>query len=183
MSLNQRGMSVLVIGGARSGKSRYAQGLAEESGHAPVFVATAEAWDAEMATRIRRHVEARDARWRTVDAPYALVPALAGAAGPGRIVLVDCLTLWLSNLMLRGDDAEAAGRELAALLPRLAGPVIFVSNEVGAGVVPDTPLGRRFRDAQGRLNQEMAAACRAVVLVVAGLPLQLKPRPAPVLGG
>ena len=181
MSLNERGMRVLVIGGARSGKSRYAQELAEGSGRAPVFVATAEAWDDEMAARIRAHVAARDARWRTVEAPYALGDTLAAVAGPVSVVLVDCLTLWLSNLMLRGDDAEAAGRDLAALLPRLAGPAIFVSNEVGAGIVPENALGRRFRDAQGRLNQVMAAACDAVVLVTAGLPVQLKPRPAPVL--
>ncbi len=171
-------MSLLVIGGARSGKSAYAQRMIEESGLAPVFIATAEAWDAEMAERIRLHVAARDARWRTVNAPYDLAAALAEAAVPGRAVLVDCLTLWLSNLMLRGDDIDAAGAALARLVPQLAGPVVFVSNEVGAGIVPDTPLGRRFRDAQGRLNQDIAAVCRSVVQITAGLPLMLKPQAA-----
>ncbi len=179
--MNEPEMSLLVLGGARSGKSGYAQRLAEASGREPVFIATAQAFDAEMGERIRLHVAARDRRWRTVEAPYDLVPALGEAAAPGRIVLVDCLTLWLSNLILRGDEAEAAGAELAGLATGLAGPAIFVSNEVGAGVVPDHPLGRSFRDAQGRLNQRLAAACRAVVLVTAGLPLQLKPRTEPVL--
>ena len=132
-----------------------------------------------MAARIRLHVEARDSRWRTVEAPHDLATALATTAAPGHAVLVDCLTLWLSNRMLRGDNVERAGRELAALVAALAGPVVFVTNEVGAGIVPDNALGRSFRDAQGRLNQEMAAACQAVVQVTVGLPLQLKPRAEP----
>ena len=180
--MNEPGMSLLVLGGARSGKSRYAQRLVEGNARAPVFIATAQAFDDEMATRIGLHVAARDVRWQTLDAPYALVETLAATAAADRIVLVDCLTLWLSNRMLRGDDVDVAGTELAALVPRLAGPVVFVSNEVGSGIVPDNALGRRFRDAQGRLNQDMAAACHTVVQVVAGLPLQLKPRPAPAIG-
>ena len=183
--MNEPSMSLLVIGGARSGKSRYAQQLAERSGLAPVFIATAEAWDDEMSARIQLHVEARDARWRTIEAPYDLAAALVAAAAPTRVVLVDCLTLWLSNLVLRGDDIDGASRHLAGLVAQLTGPVVFVSNEVGSGIVPDTALGRRFRDAQGRLNQEMARACRAVVQVTAGLPLQLKPRAEPTftIGG
>lgn len=173
--------SLLVLGGARSGKSGYAQRLAEASGLAPVFVATAEAWDDEMRARIGLHVAARDARWTTRDAPYDLPAALGDAARPERVVLVDCLTLWLSNLVLRGDDVSAAERALTGLVPRLAGPVVFVSNEVGSGIVPETPLGRCFRDAQGRLNQAMAAACEAVVLVTAGLPQRLKPAPIPAI--
>lgn len=168
---------VLVIGGARSGKSRFAQQLVEASAaSAPLYLATAQALDSEMRVRIDLHVAARDARWRTLEAPYDLAGALAAAA-PGTAVLVDCLTIWLSNLLLRGDDLDEATDDLAALVPRLTGPAVFVSNEVGSGIVPDSALGRRFRDAQGRLNQAMASACDHVVLVAAGLPLQLKPAP------
>ena len=166
--------SVLVLGGARSGKSAYAQARAEASGLDRVFVATAHAYDAEMTERIARHVAARDAAWRTVDAPYDLLAVLAAHAAPGRVLLVDCLTLWLSNLMLRGDDVEAATDALAACVPRLGEGIILVSNEVGWGIVPENALARRFRDAQGRLNQRIAAACDTVVLVAAGLPLVMK---------
>lgn len=165
----------LVLGGARSGKSRHAQRLCETSGRRLVFCATAgEAADPEMTARIARHQAERDGRWHTVKAPLALGPMLAEAAAPDAVVLVDCLTLWLTNVMLAGDDVEAAGKALARGLPALRGPVVFVSNEVGAGIVPDNALARRFRDAQGRLNQDMAAACDVAVLVVAGLPLVLK---------
>ena len=163
-----------MLGGARSGKSAYAQAQAEASGLDRVFVATAHAYDEEMADRIARHVEARDAAWRTIDAPYDLPDALTRHAAPGRVLLVDCLTLWLSNLMLRGDDVEAATRTLAAQVPGLAGTIVFVSNEVGWGIVPENALARRFRDAQGRLNQKVAAACGTVLLVAAGLPLVMK---------
>ena len=164
----------LVLGGARSGKSAHAQARAEASGLERVFVATAHAYDAEMAERIARHVETRDAAWRTVDAPYDLSDVLVRTAAPGRVLLVDCLTLWLSNIMLRGDDVEAATDALAALVPRLTGTMVFVSNEVGWGIVPENALARRFRDAQGRLNQAIAAGCDMVVLVTAGLPLVMK---------
>lgn len=168
----------LVLGGARSGKSRHAQRLCEASGRRLVFCATAgEAGDPEMAARIARHRRERDTRWHTVEAPRALPAQLAEAARPDTIVLVDCLTLWLTNVMLGGEDVEAAGTALVAGLLFLEGPVVFVSNEVGSGIVPDNALARRFRDAQGRLNQAMAAACDAVVLVVAGLPLALKAAP------
>ena len=174
--------SLLVLGGARSGKSGYAQRLAEESGLTLLFLATAQAWDDEMRERIALHVAARgSAGWTTHEVPYDLPAALTALARPGRVVLVDCLTLWLSNLMLRGDDCATAEAALAEQIRHLAGPVVFVSNEVGAGIVPETPLGRSFRDAQGRLNQAMAAACDAVVLVTAGLPRQLKPVPAPAI--
>ena len=166
--------SVLVLGGARSGKSAYAQAQAEASGLDRVFVATAHAYDEEMADRIARHVEARDAAWRTIDAPYDLLDTLTRHAAPGRVLLIDCLTLWLSNIMLRGDDVEAATRALAGHVPRFAGTIVFVSNEVGWGIVPENALARRFRDAQGRLNQRVAAACCTVVLVAAGLPLVMK---------
>lgn len=173
--------SVLVLGGARSGKSGVAQRLVEarvaSGGRDPVFIATAQAHDAEMETRIAAHAAARDTRWRTIDAPFDLVGILEAAARPERILLVDCLTLWLSNLMLRGDDVAAMSSALASLVPRLQASAVFVSNEVGGGIVPENALARRFRDAQGRLNQAMAAACDTVVLVTAGLPLVLKPRP------
>ena len=171
-----------MLGGARSGKSSFAQTQVEASGLEAVFVATAHAYDEEMRTRIARHVAARDSRWRTVEAPYDLADLLATEAAPGRLLLVDCLTLWLSNILLRGDDVEAAAAALVAEVGRLGGPAVFVSNEVGSGIVPDNALARQFRDAQGRLNQAMAQACAHVVLVTAGLPLVLKPAPPPRLG-
>lgn len=173
-----------MIGGARSGKSAFAQAEVEASGLEPVFVATAQAfhegmYDDEMRARILRHVAARGARWRTIEAPLDLVLVLDREAAPGRMLLVDCLTLWLSNLMLRGDDVAAASAGLVAAIGALRGPAAFVSNEVGGGIVPETALGRRFRDAQGRLNQDVAAACTYAVLVSAGLPIMLKPAPSP----
>lgn len=169
--------SILVTGGARSGKSFFAQGLAEASGLTPVYLATAPAagGDTEMAARINLHRAARGPRWLLVEEPLELAAALAREARPDRAVLVDCLTLWLSNLMLAGLDFAALGAELAQTLPMLPGPVVFVTNEVGSGIVPDNRLARDFRDAQGRLNQIMAQACEAAVLVAAGLPVTLKP--------
>lgn len=167
--------SLLVLGGARSGKSAYAQAVVERSGLERVLLATATAGDPEMAERISRHRADRDAGWRTVEEPLDLVAALASEAGPGRAVLVDCLTLWLSNLMLAGRDPEGDTARLAAAVRGAEGPVVLVSNEVGSGLVPDTPLGRRFRDAQGRLNAAAAQACEVAVLLVAGCPLVLKP--------
>jgi len=170
-----------VLGGARSGKSRLAQTRAEASGLIPVLVATATAGDAEMAERIARHRAERDARWLTVEEPIDLAGALRREARPDRILVVDCLTLWLTNRMFAADhvppeDVDAAGRALAASLPELAGPVVLVSNEVGLGIVPDNALARRFRDHQGRLNQTVAAVADSVTFVAAGLPLVLKGR-------
>jgi len=163
----------LVLGGARSGKSRYAESLIAARG-ARLYLATAEPGDAEMAARIAAHRARRGTGWTTVEAPLALVDALARHARADRPILVDCLTLWLSNLMLAGRDLEAEGRALVAALAGLAGPVVLVANEVGYGIVPDNALARRFRDAAGQLNQAVAAACQRVVLVAAGLPLVLK---------
>ena len=151
------GRLVLVLGGARSGKSAYAEKLVRESGLVPVYLATAAPGDEEMAERIAQHRSRRGPTWRTVEVPDDLEGALAREAGEGRAVLVDCLTLWLSNLMLAGADVEERAALLADRASRLLGLGVFVSNEVGLGLVPETPLGRRFRDAQGRLNQAMAA--------------------------
>ncbi len=169
--------SVLVLGGARSGKSAYAQALAEAAASERVYVATAEAGDAEMADRIARHRETRGLGWSTREAPLDLAEALAAEARSGRVVLADCLTLWISNLMLSGHDVEAATAALTRALGALEGPAILVSNEVGLALVPETRLGRDFRDLQGRVNAAVANACDAVVFVAAGLPTLLKPAP------
>jgi adenosylcobinamide kinase / adenosylcobinamide-phosphate guanylyltransferase len=171
-------VTTLVLGGARSGKSAFAERLVSGSGLARVYVATATAGDDEMHARIARHRTQRGDGWHTVEEPLALVDCLAREAAPERAVVVDCLTLWLSNLMHAGQDDEAETRKLAAWLPQADGPIILVSNEVGLGLVPETPLGRRFRDAQGRLNQRIAATVDSVVFIVAGLPLRLK-HPSP----
>jgi len=164
----------LVLGGARSGKSRFAEQLACESGLARVYLATATAGDDEMRARIAHHRAQRGDGWRTAEEPLALVDALTREAGEGRVVLVDCLTLWLSNLMHAARDVEAETKALAEWLRDARHPVLLVSNEVGLGLVPETPLGRDFRDAQGRLNQTIAAAVPNVAFVAAGLPLWLK---------
>ena len=169
-----RGSVTLVLGGARSGKSRFAEALALETGLAPVYVATASVHDEEMRARVADHRARRDTRWRTVEVLLDLVGALRTEAAPTRVVLVDCLTLWLTNVMLGGNDVPAATEELALALGRMVGPVILVSNEVGFGIVPDNALARAFRDHQGRLNQRVAAVADRVTLVAAGLPLDLK---------
>ena len=170
------GSSLFVLGGARSGKSRYAQSRAEAIAGDPVFVATAEAFDDEMRERIARHRADRDARWRTVEAPRDLPAAIDALNDDKAVVLVDCLTLWVSNLLLADADIPLAGRELCAAIARFEGTLILVANEVGLGIVPDNALARQFRDAAGQLNQSVAAAADEVVLLTAGLPLTLKPR-------
>lgn len=163
-----------ILGGARSGKSARAQALAETLAPARCYIATAEPFDAEMRARIARHQAERGAGWTTLDAPLALSAAIAAETAPGRVCLVDCLTLWLSNLMHYEHDVESAAARLAEAVAAARGPLILVSNEVGLGLVPETPLGRRFRDAQGRLNQRIAAICAHVEFLAAGLPLKLK---------
>lgn len=163
----------LVLGGARSGKSRFALDRVLASGLKPVYVATAQADDDEMRARIRQH-QAERAGMMTIEAPLELGADLGVAGQPGRILLIDCLTLWLTNVMLAGRDVAAAGDDLVAALDRLACPAVLVSNEVGLGIVPENALARRFRDAQGRLNQQIAAVADEVVFVAAGLPLYLK---------
>jgi adenosylcobinamide kinase/adenosylcobinamide-phosphate guanylyltransferase len=164
----------LILGGARSGKSAWAARLAAASGLRPVYVATATAGDAEMAQRIARHRADRGGAWRTVEAPFDPAGALDREAKPGNFVVLDCLTLWLSNVVLDGRDVATARDELLAALGRVQGPVALVSNELGLGLVPETKLGRDFRDEQGRLNQAAAAAADRVLFVAAGLPLLLK---------
>nr|WP_246733999.1 bifunctional adenosylcobinamide kinase/adenosylcobinamide-phosphate guanylyltransferase [Oharaeibacter diazotrophicus] len=165
----------MVLGGARSGKSRQGEALVRAAGPAPwTYVATAEAFDAEMAERIARHREDRGAGWVTIEAPHDLVGALRTADAAGRPVLVDCLTLWLTNRMLADADLAAEGDALVAALAGLAVPVVAVSNEVGLGIVPDNALARAFRDAQGRLNQAVAARADRVLFMAAGLALRMK---------
>ena len=177
-------MKELILGGARSGKSALAQQEAQATHLLLVLVVTATANDAEMAERIARHRADRDSRWQIVEAPVGLAEALRGHAAPDRCIVVDCLTLWLSNCLIAsydgdrylGDDSVYA-RERAALLdciPFLLGHVILVSNEVGLGIVPTSALSRRYRDELGRLHQDLAALCDRVTLTVAGLPQRLK---------
>jgi adenosylcobinamide kinase/adenosylcobinamide-phosphate guanylyltransferase len=167
----------LVLGGARSGKSAFAQAAAEataaQTGGRLVMIATAQAFDSEMAERIDRHRRDRGPAWTTLEAPMGLAGALDGL-GAGDVVVVDCLTLWLSNLMLDDRDLAAAAAELVAVVGRFEGTLWLVSNEVGFGIVPDNGLARRFRDETGRLHQALAQVADAVTLVVAGLTLRLK---------
>jgi adenosylcobinamide kinase / adenosylcobinamide-phosphate guanylyltransferase len=164
--------TTLVLGGARSGKSRYAEQILTRQAAPWIYVATAQAFDDEMRDRIAEHQARRGAGWRTTEAPIALGDALDRAAA--RPVLVDCLTLWLTNLMLGGHDVQAAVLGLEAALGRRGAPTVLVSNEVGLGIVPETSLGRAFRDEAGRLNQRVAALAGHVVFMVAGLPMTLK---------
>jgi adenosylcobinamide kinase/adenosylcobinamide-phosphate guanylyltransferase len=168
---------VLVLGGARSGKSRTALQLAEQASLKRIYVATAQAFDDEMHERIALHRLERDRSWQTVDAPLELSQAIQAQTGPDKVVLVDCLTLWLSNIVLAERDPSHEGDRLIHAVREAQGPLILVSNEVGQGIVPSTPLGRSFRDEQGRLNQRIAEACDAVVFVAAGCPILLKPAP------
>jgi adenosylcobinamide kinase/adenosylcobinamide-phosphate guanylyltransferase len=169
-------MQQLILGGARSGKSALAERIAAASGNDVVYIATAQAFDDEMAVRIAHHRTQRPSHWGSVEEPLALAATLRVHAAPGRCLLVDCLTLWLSNLL--GDaDASRFTRErdaLLAVLPQLPGHVVLVSNEVGQGIVPLGELTRRFVDEAGRLHQALAMRCERVVFVVAGLPMVLK---------
>lgn len=166
-------MSVtLVLGGARSGKTRFALAQAERRSGDLVMIATAQALDDEMAERIAHHRAERGPRWRTVEEPLGLAAALH-ALRPGETAVVDCLTLWLSNLLLGGHDIAAASGDLLTALDGRA-EIILIANEVGFGIVPENALARRFRDEAGRLNQQIAERADIVVLVVAGVPLTIK---------
>jgi adenosylcobinamide kinase/adenosylcobinamide-phosphate guanylyltransferase len=168
--------SLFVLGGARSGKSRFAV-ASQPPGARVTFIATAQAGDGDMAARIARHRAERPSTWRTVEEPHDLVTRLRECGTDADAVVVDCLTLWVSNLMLRGDAdgwIVKHAEELSALLPLRTADVTLVSNEVGEGVHPPTEAGRRFRDLLGIVNQRVAAAADRVVLMVAGLPLPVK---------
>ena len=168
-----QGLVTLVLGGARSGKSRYAEWLIATYPQPWIYLATAEAKDDEMADRIAAHKARRDAGWRTIEAPHALADALDAA--PAEVaVLVDCLTLWLSNLMEGTFDIDAQTARLLEVLARRPGPTVLVTNEVGLGIVPDNALARRFRDLQGMLNQRLAAQAARVIMMVAGVPVAVK---------
>lgn len=166
--------SLFVIGGARSGKSRYAQSRIEALPGRLAFIATAESGDAEMAARIARHQADRGPRWTAQEAPVNLPEAIIAAPAFADAIVVDCLTLWLSNLLLGKHDTEAAAAALDNALRRSRVPIALVANEVGHGIVPTNDLARRFRDEAGRLNQRVAAMADEVVFVTAGLPLTLK---------
>ena len=172
-------MKTLVLGGVRSGKSRYAETLARLHGGAVTVIATATADDDEMRARIAAHRARRPADWTVVEEPICLAEALRAAASPGGVVVIECLTLWLTNLLLspRRADLEPQRNALLDSLPRLAGDQVFVSNEVGQGVIPANALARTFADEAGRLHQELAVRCERVVLLAAGLPLILKEFP------
>ena len=181
-------MRELIIGGARSGKSSLAERRAAESAKRVVYVATAQALDGEMSRRIAIHQERRPASWGLVEAPLELAAALQQYAGPDVCLLLDCLTLWLSNLLFAGEAARQAEngeaidcpldashvQSLLEVLPQCPGQIIIVSNEVGWGIVPMSPVSRLFADEQGRLNQRVAAVCEQVTLVAAGQALKLK---------
>jgi adenosylcobinamide kinase / adenosylcobinamide-phosphate guanylyltransferase len=165
---------IFVLGGARSGKSSFAEGLIETSGLEPVYLATGRAWDDEMSERIGHHKARRGFRWTTVEEPMDLAGKLESLASADRAILVDCLTLWLTNLMMAESDIEAEVARLTNTLSNLKGTIILVSNEVGLGIVPENRMAREFRDHAGRLHQAVATAAAKVYFVAAGLPLKMK---------
>lgn len=177
--------SLLVLGGARSGKSRYAVTI-QPPRRRVTFVATAEGRDADMAARIARHRAERPSAWRTIEVPYELLAALTAVVRASDAIIVDCVTLWVANLMERGDHDDLvlkAADDLAAFVQAASVDLTIVSNEVGQGVHPATDEGLRFRDLLGAVNQRVAAACERVVMMIAGLPLTVKePPPRSLLG-
>ena len=164
----------LVFGGARSGKSSFAEKLVEQSGLSAIYLATGRALDGEMAARIETHRQRRGAVWTTIEEPLALGDALEKHAADDTAILVDCLTLWVTNLMMDGADVTAHSDALCETAAILPGTVVFVSNEVGLGIVPDNRMARDFRDHAGFLHQKIAACCDSVFFVAAGLPLKMK---------
>ncbi|HIJ95445.1 MAG TPA: bifunctional adenosylcobinamide kinase/adenosylcobinamide-phosphate guanylyltransferase [Desulfuromonadales bacterium] len=173
---------IFVTGGARSGKSSFAENRAAEFGENLGYLATARALDGEMEERVKQHQQRRGAEWHTTEEPIRLAAALAGCDGRHQVILVDCVTLWLSNLMFFYEDSakpceapiDADLQALESTLQRMVTPVILVSNEVGMGIVPENKLARQFRDIAGRTNQFLAALADEVHVVISGIPLQLK---------
>jgi adenosylcobinamide kinase/adenosylcobinamide-phosphate guanylyltransferase len=172
MQLERR--TTFVLGGARSGKSSFAEGLIETSGMDAVYLATGRAWDDEMSERIAQHKQRRGGSWTTIEEPLDLVGVLQRECIGNRAVLVDCLTLWLTNLLISEKDIETETARLVAALRELKGAVVLVSNEVGLGIVPENRMARDFRDHAGRLHQAVAGAAAQVYFVAAGLPLKMK---------
>ena len=164
----------LVLGGARSGKSLFAESLVQERGMRHVYVATAELVDTEMARRIEAHRARRGDSWRTVEAPIGLAQAIGRESRPRSCLLVDCLTVWLGNLLHHGHDVDSVREALLESLAAAPGPVVLVANEVGLGIVPDNAMARAFRDHAGRLNQAVARGAENVYFVAAGIPMALK---------
>lgn len=165
----------LVIGGARSGKSRFAEGLVLGSGLKPVYVATGRAFDEEMSERISVHRDRRGPQWETVEEPLALADAIQQSAHPGRAILIDCMTLWVTNLMMAKANVARETSALADALRAAGVPIVLVTNEVGLGIVPDNRMARDFRDLAGEVNQRMGQLADEAWFIAAGLPLQLKP--------
>ncbi len=170
----------LILGGARSGKSAYAEKLATASGLAVTYIATAQVYDEEFGQRVQHHKERRPSHWKTVEVPHQLAEVLQKEAAPNRCLIVDCLTLWLAQCICsecaptEGVDWSLQHKKLLEILPNLAGTIILVSNEVGMGIVPLGEINRQFQDEAGRLNQAVAAICEKVTFIAAGLPLTLK---------
>lgn len=170
----------LILGGARSGKSAYAEKLASESGLEVVYIATAQVYDSEFGERVSHHQQRRPAHWKTVEVPHKLADTLRAEAAPGRCLIVDCLTLWLAQCICpecappEGVDWQEERSALLEALPALPGKMLLVSNEVGMGIVPLGEINRQFQDEAGRLNQAVAALCNRVSFIAAGLPLALK---------
>tara|TARA_R110002096_G_scaffold144092_3_gene300738 strand:- start:290 stop:844 length:555 start_codon:yes stop_codon:yes gene_type:complete len=169
--------AALILGGARSGKSRYGEGLVTETAGDFVYVATAEARDDEMAERITHHQNRRGTDWRLIEEPLDLPGVLRRQVSENDVVLIDCLTLWLGNLMEAQTDIAASTSDLLAAVKACPGRLVFISNEVGQGIVPDNAMARQFRDEAGWLHQSLAAEIDAVLVVMAGLPLILKAPP------
>lgn len=168
------GKSILVLGGARSGKSSYAEQVADALAGPHIYIATAQAFDAEMSQRIARHRADRAGHWQTVECPLALPEMIAAHDAEGSVILVDCLTLWLSNLMLGDHNIAASRSSLAGLVQAVQGTLLLVSNEVGQGIVPNNALARQFRDEAGWLNQALASVTDEVWFVTAGIAQRLK---------
>lgn len=173
MTKNVLSRLTLVTGGAKSGKSRFAEGLVVGSDQPRVYIATAQVWDDEMRVKVNTHRADRGPDWQTIEAPRDLGAALA-TVPKGAVVLLDCATMWLTNVMLADGDIDAEAETLLAALTACSAPVVVVTNELGWSIVPDNALARRFQNAQGRINQQLAAQADLVVTVISGLPLVLK---------